>query len=152
MENNDNEINQPFLSHSYTCMDIEEFNEKEMLEEYHYYEIYDPTKKYTDAPFEHDYGYGMHTYVYEIYEIGLMKDKDEIKRNKYVISNEKVGDIELSIISKHCQCRICTRNWYDLFSYFACGCCIGCLKSSFPQQYQINKTRKYMLDNQIIME
>jgi len=140
---------QYFASCMYSCDDIINFDEKNTFNEYHYYEEYDSTKTYDKNPFEYDYGHGKHTYVYKLYEIGLMEGDQEIKRKKYIIADEEIGKTELTELAKYCQCSICISKWYNLSRYFTCSCCIGCLKSSFPQQYQINKARKHIVENKI---
>lgn len=137
------------LGRSIVYVDITQFKKSEYFSEYHHFEKYDENKIYQDAPFECDYGYGKHTYVYELYNVNLMNNKKIIRTKYYIVSEEKMNDDELQKLSKYCRCDVCTRKWYDITRLFMCSCCIGCLKSSFPQQYQINKARKYIKENNI---
>jgi len=140
-----------FLPRSIACVDITKFNKSKYFSEYHHFEKYDENKVYSDAPFECDYGHGKYTYVYNLYNVNLMNNKEKIRTKYYIVSEEKMNDDELQKLSKYCQCDVCTMKWYEISKFLICSCCIGCLKSSFPQQHQINKARKYIKENDIII-
>lgn len=110
--------------------------DKSILNNYHFYEKYNGNKNYQKAPFQHNYGYGNYTYIYKLYIFN--------NEEKYVVADEQLDKKELDYLSVYCQCKKCTSSWYNISSYFICGCCIGCLKSQFPSQYHINKTREYL--------
>ena len=136
-------VQQDNLSNTYSVVDANTFDEKDTFKEYHHYEEYDPGKLYQDTVHEHDYGHGIHKYIYESYTIGLKKDGEVTEKRKYIIAVEQLSEDEIKQLSEYCQCQICIAKWYDISSYFRCRCCYGCLKSN-PQQYQINRAREYM--------
>ena len=122
------------------------YNVQTLFREYDHYELYDSNKEYDKNKFQYDYGNGNKFYNFGLYIIQFEESSEPIN---YVVAIEEVSDEELQKIAKYCQCTVCTSNWYNLSRYFTCSCCIGCLKSFFPQQYQINDARKYILENKI---
>jgi hypothetical protein len=141
------------LSHTTSyCTDLNTFVAKDEFNEYPFYEVYNVNKTYTCEPFKHDYGFGEHTYKYTrrtILSNNLSNNLEISDTNKleYIVVEDDPTPEELQLLIPHCQCVKCAGNWYDLTKYVACGCCIGCLRSAFPQQYQINRARKYQAFN-----
>lgn len=121
-------MNKSKLPQSYTPHEID-------LNQYHYYEIYDDNKNYTHETFLYDYCHGLLTYRYCYIN---MNEKE------YIYVEEELSKEDLAILEPFCQCIKCQSSWYHLSRYITCGCCIGCLKSPFPQQYQIDKARLAM--------
>lgn len=62
------------------------FSERDTFKKYHYYAEYDPNRKYRTTPFEYNYGYGNHIYLYEIYSIVLTRDKEIVDTKKYIVA------------------------------------------------------------------
>ena len=114
-----------------------EFNPQIYFEEFPYFEQYDSNKLYTQESFQYDYGYGLLTYRYHHYII----DVDNETLN-YVVVEEEISKDDIEKLQPYCQCKMCTAAWYNIFKFIYCRCCIGCLWSSFPQQWQINKARE----------
>lgn len=121
-------------SHNFTT-----FNPEQHFSEYHYYETYDPNKQYNKNEFETNFNKGMHTYEYELHIIYNIND-DDVKQ--FVVATEKLSDAEITKLAKYCSCAYCEANFIK--KQFICACCVGCLKSHFPQQYVINKAREKM--------
>lgn len=74
----------------------------------------------------------------------LKNINDKYKDKIYVIHEEDITNEDLEELKKYCQCKNCINEESVNF----CSCCIGCLKSSLPSQYIINKAReiKYGFD------
>lgn len=117
------------------CVDKfeDKFEEGDTFKDYHYYELYDEKKEYNKETFEHDYGKGVYNYRYCKHRLLVNDDKKE-----YVVAEQQLTEKELTLYTPHCQCPKCTAPWYSSWTY--CGCCYGCLRSPFPQQWVINKT------------
>ena len=139
MDNNIMHID--FRSKKITTADLKLFNPKDYFKDYPYFDIYDNKKKYNNE-YLYDYGYGVKKYVSVLYTIVDKNNKDT--ENKYVIYEEELSDEDLKELKKYCRCGICNINkWFNIKKYFICPCCIGCLDSAFPSQFNINKAREY---------
>lgn len=68
----------------------------------------------------------------------LKNINDKYKDKIYVIHEEDITNEDLEELKKYCQCKNCINEESVNF----CSCCIGCLKSSLPSQYIINKARE----------
>jgi hypothetical protein len=141
-------VGQQFNKVTVSYYSEDDFVEMEHFAEYHYYEDYDSNKIYQKTQFEYDYGHGKHIYSYALHRLISYEDQDN--ELNYVVADEELDEDKSKQLEKYCQCRVCTSKWYDIGAYFTCRCCIGCLKSPFPQQYQINAARKYMVANKIL--
>lgn len=129
-------MEQQYLPTTYMCIDT--FNEN-LFEEFDHYEVYDSNKIYTNEPFQYKYDDKERTYEYIKYIIDVNDTK-----LYYIVASEILTEEELVLLRPYCQCSVCLTPWYNLFHYIFghCRCCIGCLKSSFPQQHQIKKARQ----------
>lgn len=124
-----------FNKETYTCLDMDNFNENDYFSEYPYFEIYDYNKNY-EPEFFHDYKkYGIKKYISVLYEIENINNKSEIK--KYVVHEEDITEEDLKELERYCQCENCKSGTIKL-----CSCCIGCLKSYPPSQSNINRARE----------
>jgi len=130
-----------FRFHSITSSfcEFDSFDPKERFSGYHFYEIYDPNKEYDMNKFEFDFGKGIHTYEYELRKI---YDENSNNIKQFVVANEILSKEEQTELAKYCCCSHCEANFFK--KRFTCACCVGCLKSYFPQQHVINKTRENM--------
>jgi hypothetical protein len=137
-----NQNQQEFLSTTYGHHDLASFNAHDYFSNYHHWEIFDETKVYSSKPFDHDYGYGEHKYVYRLYIIRLHKYDEKIEK-KYIVVEEILNDEELKKLERYCQCEICTASIFNITKYFNCRCCVGCLKAGngFLRQKIIDATR-----------
>lgn len=139
-----------FICQKFSHVNKATFNEKDFFYDFHYYELYDKNKTYSKTPFKQNYGYGDFTYSYTLYTISFIENKKTIEKLHYVIVEEKIEKDEISKLSRFCQCEVCTAGRCNIIAkYFTCSCCVGCLKSPFPQQYQINKTRNFLNDKKL---
>ena len=124
------------LSSSYTSIDLSKFKPEEYFKEYHYFEMFDENKEYISKPFKKDFGRGEHTYIYSLYNLNGIE--------KYIVAKEELSESELKELAPYCRCQYHIAVWYRLPKYFICPCCVGCIRSAFPQQCVINDARKYM--------
>lgn len=114
----------------------EGYSEKEIvqiMDKYHFWEKKDPAKNYNNKKFEMDYGYGFLNYIY----INII-----INDTHYVAAEEELSNDELTKLKPYCSCDYCDKHWLNPMKYLVCRCCTGCLSSSFPSQYCINKARE----------
>lgn len=124
------------LPHSFIHSISDNFNPDVEFKDYPHWEEYDPNKEYTNNIFKHDFGkYGEKKYVYWLETFGHGQNVKEFIVAKEILSKEDEKEL-----GKYCQCKYCKGNkWTRLFT---CPCCVGCINSSFPQQYYINKARE----------
>ena len=112
------------------------FKPEEYFSEYHFFEQLDINKEYTKGPFTAKYGNNEES----TYEYGLYTLNGNLK---YVVAKEVLSQEQLKELAKYCRCSYHTASRFNPFRYFICQCCVGCLHSSFPQQWVINESRKY---------
>jgi len=121
------------------------FNPKEYFAEYHYWEPYDENKLYEKESYDREYvkEYGILNYQNALYDISF---GNGAPNQLFVVANENLSLENAKLLENDCQCSVCTASFFSLTRYFSCSCCHGCLKSGMPQQYVINRTRKYMAE------
>jgi hypothetical protein len=119
---------------SETHYSIDDFNPIEFFQDYDFYEVFDEQKEYNIESFKYDYGSGMTTYKYYKHVI-----YDNDKKLKYIAAEDVIDED----LKNYCQCSVCTAQWYNISWLWTCRCCIGCLKSPFPQQHQIKKAKHH---------
>lgn len=122
------------MNSTFYCVDT--FNEKQIFEDYHYYELFDENKEYNTNEFEENYGKGINNYQFCKHIIRM----DDVKKI-YIVAEQQLTQDQVELYAPYCQCSKCTAPWYSSWTY--CACCYGCLKSPFPRQYVINKTINY---------
>lgn len=110
------------------------------LGKYHHYELYDENKTYEKIN-TIDYGHGLNSYENHLVTI------DKVK---YVYVTEYITAEELMKISIYCPCVRCTSKWYHISSYFICSCCVGCLKSIFPNSLYFKQARETYATNNLL--
>jgi hypothetical protein len=131
-----------------TCMTYrrENFDEKTEFINAIHYELYDENKVYEKEPFIHDYGFGDRRYINSLHTIRIADDNVL----RYVVVEEKISKEDLDRISPFCRCFVCTARWYNISRFITCPCCIGCLKTRNPSQHQIDKTRDYISEKNLL--
>jgi hypothetical protein len=110
---------------------------KEYFSSYHFYEKYDQNKDYDKIVFQHDYGFGIRKYIYELYDGGMIF-------GQYVIAQEILNEYEKDCLVKYCQCEYHRMYWFNINKYYIYPSCIGCVGELNPSQENIDKTKKYM--------
>ena len=133
-------------------IDYDSFRPTEYFKEYHFVENYDEMKIYPQGYFEHDYGKGIHTYIFNFYNMQLFKNIKDVESKwildlKYAVAEEKISDEELNMLIPYCHCPICSAYWFNITKYFMCPYHEGCLKVATPasatnHQYIIDETRR----------
>jgi len=96
------------------------------LENYDFFEQYDETKSYPSEVFDKEG---------KQYQLGMIISS----LGRYVVHCRVLTEDYQKTLAKHCQCPVCTCNWYSFFYWTSSICTVGCLYSQFPQQYYIKK-------------
>jgi len=135
---------QEFHSICYMTCDYATFDPANEFGSYPFWEVYNPSGKYQKEDIC-DFKQGKHKYRFILANITFRDDKEHLQ---YVYAEEVPHELELKNMAVYCECSNCARPWYQFWGV-ACPCCIGCLQSARPQQYQINKARNYMKSNGI---
>lgn len=104
-----------------------------ILNNYHYYELYDSEKEYIVGIFRTDYGHGLLNYSFA---------KVLINNIEYIIVEEQISGIEQNILSEYCECNHCSKHFLNPLKYITFQCYVGCLKSPFPSQGNIDIARR----------
>jgi hypothetical protein len=107
---------------------------------YDHFEEYEPKKVYTNNVFYHDYGKGKR--FYENWLLDVREDRSDMIKT-YVLVKEVLSEKEIYELGPYCQCEYHLTHWLNPMRCLICPCCVGCIKSDFPSQYVINKTRDY---------
>lgn len=119
----------------------ENFDPKIYFKRYHYFEEYNPYKKYNKKFFKATLSkYGEKEYCYQFHTIELRYEKNEevsqgenFKKLYYITAVEKLSDKEHAILKNYCQCGR-HKLW---FPWLACPCCYGCLDGNPLNNYSI---------------
>ena len=110
------------------------FHEEDYFRDLHYYEKYDPTKKYNGEYYEKDYGKGTNTYQCELWNLIY----DENKKLQYVVAMEQLTKDQRMQLVKYCKCNRCNAfiwNKYNIEPF-------GCIKyENYPNQGIIDKAK-----------
>jgi len=122
--------------------------QKYLTRNYVSFELLDPNKDYNYDDFEASYDEfpGITKFMYFCITFGFT-DNDEII--KYLVVEPNMDDNDFSKIAPYCRCGKCTSWKWNPFKVFKCGCCHGCLHSSFPSSVILKETLKYMKNNGI---
>jgi hypothetical protein len=123
------------------------FDEAEVLRDYHFYEKYDHSKKYSTEVFKYDYGFGRNIYEYK--SLKVFNGEEELE---YVIADIVLERSEWKKMAKYCQCGKCQSSWYDITSFLLCRTCIGCLKGTNPKKNKIIMTKRYIVNKNIFLK
>lgn len=115
---------------NFNVSDIDDY-----LKDYDWYEIYDPTKEYSTEVITQN----GKDYRYKLFNFQNNK--------QYVVMSREVSDDYQQVLSKYCQCYICTAKWYNIKAYFTCSCCIGCVKSVFPSNNNIKEAEAKFIED-----
>lgn len=105
---------------------VSQYTLDKFLEDYDFSETYDENKSYQSGIFDKDG---------KQYQLGLVTSS----LGRYVVYCRVLTDDYQQKLAKHCQCPVCTCNWYSLYYWTSSRCTAGCLYSEFPQQYYIRK-------------
>lgn len=95
-------ILQQFPSVLYTSCDFATFEEDKYFINFHYYEVFDETKQYSNTKFCHDYGKGLLNYQFCLYVI-----RDNNTHKKYVVVDEILTEKERLKLKDYCGCNYC---------------------------------------------
>lgn len=133
-----------FKSKAKAWVNLDSFDPKSLFD--NQYEEYIESKSYETNEFKMDFGkYGEKEYKNTLYKIIDKEDNSKFKR--YVVAEEIISKKDISLLYNHCQCEKCQLSNWNPVKYFICSCCVGCIKSEFPSENVINKTRDYILYN-----
>ena len=122
------------LMHNY----LDTFDPRVHFKNYHYFEQYDKTKSYNTDPFQMDYGHGLKTYRFLLYDL-LNPDlvwiccNPDPNNNLFVVANEILSEQERKQLEPYCTCpyhendtfyynyNLVCRCWYKCLTICECG-------------------------------
>ena len=136
-------------SHNFASITLTdcEFDEKRYFKQYHFYERYDPSKRY-DARLTTDYGHNIHLYEHSTFNIAIWR-KNEKEVRRYVVAVEQLSKEEKDALAPFCQCPLCRSPWIFIGMHLffgGCPCCYGCLAVEPTTTYNqrvIDQSREY---------
>jgi len=100
---------------------INDFVPEKFFADKHWFEQYDPSHEYAHGEFDHDYGHGLLRYH--------LTCKD-IEGKYFIVAEEVFSSEELESLFEFCPCQVCDNSWRDIYRYFVCTHCVGCVGSS----------------------
>ena len=115
-----------------------------------HWEYYDENKDYGTIPFDKDFGEGMRSYVFEIWDIDVVYKEWSLNwlvdytwnwyhgNPKYIVCREILDITELEELRSFCPCGLCNGTCDT-----GCKCCKHCLKNDepLPEPFFIFKAR-----------
>src|SRR5690348_3804064 len=91
----------------------EHFDPQKYFSMYDHYEIYDANKIYNTEPFDHDYGKGTNTYLYEKYIVEVLNGDI----SEYIVSPLYLKEHGIKALQQLSRCEICNAEFYHIISF-----------------------------------
>jgi hypothetical protein len=121
--------------------DLQNHDPKVLFKDYYKFEKYDPSKQYVLTEF-------VGNTKYEVQSVVVYDEKDDTKKELYVVWSEYITEEERNKLILYCSCTICSADLWDLNYMFACRHCYGCMSAGcgFNDPSRVSEARKRLAE------